>query len=485
MRLLALFIPMLALAAADPAAKSERLPVPDAAAQLKAEKTIKDVFKAEYAKKKIADQVDLASTLLKQADETSDDPVSRFVLLRESRDLAAKAGDAALAVKAVDELTRLYDLPAVKSRLETLELLDKSISTVAASKPVFELAMPAAEEAIVADDYESALRFLRVAQSAAGKSKVAASIAASNARVKDVEKLKVEFEKTKTDRDTLKINPDDAAAAERVGRFLCLFKGDWNTGLPLLAKAKDTKLAVLAMKDLENPEKAAARIELADAWYDFAATLDKASQSEAQLRAERWYKEALAELSGLTKTRVEKRIDEIEKLTQRNSTSTPSGWTVIFRSSDPSIWNTDVRKNANHLATKLDKAPDKTRYLRLTDCANSAYVIVEMIKDNIGKRIEENGYGWNGTAVLDWKGYHLGVYDVNMTAATPGDICIHVPGILQGLRGWGFGNRFRIDDRTGHSWAGKAITPVVFEIAVKTTELTPEEARHLLKKKGK
>jgi hypothetical protein len=475
---------MLALAA-DPAEKSERMPVPDAAAQAKAEKTIKDIYKAEYAKKKLADQIDLAEKLLKQSDDTGDDPAARFVLLREARELAAKAGETGLASKAGDEIVRLYEVPALKSKLETLELLDKSVSSPTASKPVFELAFAAIDEAIAADDYDAAGKFARIATSTAGKTKVAANNTAAATRGKDIERLKTEFDKIKLDRETLKNNPDDAAAAERVGRFLCLHKGDWTMGLPLLAKGKDAKLSALAKKDLENPEAAAARVELGDAWFELAAMQDKALQSETQLRAMHWYKEAVADLSGLTKTRIEKRIAEIEKLATPASAATPGGWTVLFRSNDPTIWGKDVRKSFSHQATKLDKAPDKTRYLRLTDAGKSAYVIIEMTKENLGKRIEENGYGWNGTAVLDWKGYHLGIYDMTMTAMTPGDICIHVPGILQGLRGWGFGNRFRIDDRTGYSWAGKVIPPTTVEIAVKTGDLTPEESRHLLKKKGK
>jgi hypothetical protein len=92
MRVAAVFLAILLLSTAQPA---DRLPVPDQASQLKAEKTIKDLFRTEYAKKKSADQVELAGKLLKQAEETNDDSTGRFVLLREARDIAARAGDAA------------------------------------------------------------------------------------------------------------------------------------------------------------------------------------------------------------------------------------------------------------------------------------------------------------------------------------------------------------------------------------------------------
>src|SRR6185295_2482671 len=57
-----------------------RLPVPDAAVQREAEKSIKDLFKAEYAKKTAADRQALAIALLEQAGKVGDDPGGLWVL---------------------------------------------------------------------------------------------------------------------------------------------------------------------------------------------------------------------------------------------------------------------------------------------------------------------------------------------------------------------------------------------------------------------
>jgi hypothetical protein len=487
MRLLALFLPMFAIAAADQAEKSERLPIPDAAAQAKAEKTIKDVFKAEYTKKKIADQLDLAGKLIKQAEDTGDDPAARFVLLREARELAAKAGDALLTGRAVEEIVRLYDVPPLKAKVEMLEILERSVSSPAASKPVFEQALDAVEVAVAVDDYEAANKLVKVAIATAARTKVAANNAAAAARAKDLERLKFEFDKTKPDREVLKNKPDDPSAAERVGRFLCLFKGDWSAGLPLLVKGKDEKLVALARKDLDNPETAAARIELGDAWFDLAATSDKDLQPELQLRAQHWYKLAIGDLTGLTRTRIEKRMAEIEKSTAGRGSGGggASGWTILFRSSDPSIWNQEVRKGPNHQAIKLDQAPKDIRFLRMTEPAKSSYVIIPMTKERLPKQFEQDGIGWTGTAHFEWEGRQLGIYDPEWNKPKRGDVVVYVPGFFQGIRGWGFGPCFE-ERRQGYAWNGVNLPKAtVLEIAVNAGELTFEESKHLLKKKGK
>ncbi len=71
---------------ADPA------PVPPAAAITAAEKTIRDVYKVDYAKKKAPEQVEFARKLLKAGDTTTNDPSAPYALFQEARNLATRAG---------------------------------------------------------------------------------------------------------------------------------------------------------------------------------------------------------------------------------------------------------------------------------------------------------------------------------------------------------------------------------------------------------
>jgi hypothetical protein len=61
-------------------------------------------------------------------------------------------------------------------------------------------------------------------------------------------------------------SPEDAAANLALGKFLCFVIGNWNEGLPILAKGGDDQFAHTARRDLEPKENALFSIEVADMW---------------------------------------------------------------------------------------------------------------------------------------------------------------------------------------------------------------------------
>jgi formylglycine-generating enzyme required for sulfatase activity len=109
-----------------------------------------------------------------------------------------------------------------------------------------------------------------------------------------------------------------------MGRYLCLTKGNWEAGLPLLALSGDAKLKDLAKKELAKPGVTMAQVELADGWSEFAENEKQPAKANLQRRALRWYQQALPELTGLTKTRVEKTVQELVKLTEPKKSITNS-----------------------------------------------------------------------------------------------------------------------------------------------------------------
>jgi hypothetical protein len=114
-------------AASKPAAELlARLPVPDAAKQKEAEKSVRDLFKSEYAKKAPADRQALAAALLDQAARTADDPSGRWVLYREAQEIAVQAGDPKLAVAAVDGAARVFDIDALAQKNAALTAIGKT-----------------------------------------------------------------------------------------------------------------------------------------------------------------------------------------------------------------------------------------------------------------------------------------------------------------------------------------------------------------------
>ena len=98
---------------------------------------------------------------------------------------------------------------------------------------------------------------------------------------------------------TLKEKPDDPEANLALGKYRCFNRGDWDKGLPMLAKGDDGKLKALAEKDIAGAASAKEQAKLADAWWNVSRG-----------RAIYWYEQALPGLAGLEKDRVEKRIGE-------------------------------------------------------------------------------------------------------------------------------------------------------------------------------
>lgn len=92
----------------------------------------------------------------------------------------------------------------------------------------------------------------------------------------------------------LQADPSDADANLTVGRFLCFDKGDWDAGLPLLAKGSDGALANLAKSDVSVSDVAIVRIVLGHDWWDYAATQQGAAKVRCQERAAFWYLKSLA-----------------------------------------------------------------------------------------------------------------------------------------------------------------------------------------------
>lgn len=312
-RLLACALVLLLLVPVIAEGPAKKLPAPDAAAQAAAEKLIKSLFKDDYLKKRPADQLALSAKLLDQARETKDDPTARFVLLREARDLAVQAGDVAQALRIVDELGREFDVSQSGLKAAVLEAAAALPATPTLSKTIAESALEVIDEAVAADEFEAAGKLLKLADVAAQKAKSVPLVSSVQARAKEVDGVRKEFEKAKAAAETLAKDPKDADANVTYGKFLCLRKADWEKGLPLLLEGSDAKLKELAVKELRNPTEPADQVDLAEAWIDYAAKQVGPDKTALQMRAYHWLRQARPKVTGLTKTKVEKAMTTLPR----------------------------------------------------------------------------------------------------------------------------------------------------------------------------
>jgi hypothetical protein len=160
-------------------------------------------------------------------------------------------------------------------------------------------------------------------------------------------------------------------------------------------------------------------------------------------------------------------------------------WTVLFRSDDPSVWDTDSK--GKKYAIPLEKAPEKFKYLRLRRMDSGEAQILRLTPDDLQNGTPPNpevGYWWNGTAKEDWKGRHLGIVKGprNKFPVPKGMICTMTDG-WDAFTGSGFGHKAFVNDGQYYCWRGKEIKKTVFEIAVSDGPLDAVDKADLLPKR--
>lgn len=287
----------------------DKAPEPDANAQKEKLKTVKDLFKDEYAKKTPADQAALAKTLLNRGGEMKDDPVAYYVMLREARDLAAGSGDIETALHAVDEIAKAFTVQPAALKLAALAKASAASKDAEVHRAIARAYLALVAEAVRSDDYDSAVAAVGKAEASAKAAQDPVLPGKALELQKDLPGLKSEFQKVKADLD--KPSPADA---EAVGRYLCFVRGAWEPGLPHLVNGAKGPLKAAADKDLSKPTDAEKMLEVADAWWDLSLK-EKSPWRKARIaaRAAEWYEQASSTATGLTKVKVDKRLAELEE----------------------------------------------------------------------------------------------------------------------------------------------------------------------------
>jgi len=166
----------------------------------------------------------------------------------------------------------------------------------------------------------------------------------------------------------------------------------------------------------------------------------------------------------------------VEKIAAELKDDTKPGWTVIFRSDDPAVWDTDRSTGTLSYAVPLSKIGGPIRYLKLTRPTTGQFVIVPMRAMWLaGIRSVTKVHGWQGSkARISSGGYCLGIYSRSSRSRS------RRIDVTYGYGGWGFGYD-RTARKMAYTWAGAAIGKTTFEIAVTNSELTPDEAKALLR----
>jgi hypothetical protein len=283
--------------------------VPSDADQEKSETTIKQVLQSDYAKaSRPSDKQALARKLLRKAKGTDDDPIHRFVLLREARDIATEVGAIGTAMEAIDGIARWHEVDALQMKTDALAKIVK-VPRPTESMATHALTIVALlDDAIAVDQYELAKRLAPLILLVAQKSTNNEFVKIATNRAKEIEPLEIAHNEMKAASEILEANPNDPEANLIVGRFLCLAKGDWENGIAKLALSSDETLKSLASMEQETlPDSLA----LADGWWKYSESIEGVLRIQAQSHAAEWDRRALPNLTGINKSKVEQRIASV------------------------------------------------------------------------------------------------------------------------------------------------------------------------------
>jgi len=318
-------------AAADSAAPlvPQKLPVPEAGAQAQAEKLVRQVHQPDKLKTG-SDKAALAKKLILQSAESTADPAARYVLLQTARELSVQTDDGLTAWDAIEQLSDAYQVDGFALKRELLAALAKKARSQAAHKGIAQQALAAVDQALAQDQFDVAREFAKLAFKEAGSARDKEAVQAVRAKEKEIEDSAGAFAKVEQAAATLKERPGDAEASLSLGKYLCLVRGDWHKGLPLLAAGSDEELKELAGRELKRPSTPEEQAALADAWYERMAKAAPAEKKQLELHAADWYLEAVPRLTGLARGKLEKRLEGIRALNEK-------GARRIFNPADGSV----------------------------------------------------------------------------------------------------------------------------------------------------
>jgi hypothetical protein len=287
-------------------AQTERAKVPDDPAQNRVETTLKQIYKIEYAYANPADRRAFARKLQQQSQDPKSDIATKFVLLREARDVAASAGDVQLALRIVEDMDRSFVIAAREHKATVLNLASRSIDSVESAAVYISAGIALMQEYSSVGDYAAAGKLAHPITTMAAQTRNPHIISGVRNRISQLRDAQVEYDKIKLAMN--RPSPNDTNGDLAAGKFACFFKDDWQYGLGRLSTCVDAKLRETAKRDLDVPKTAADRLALANAWWDLAQKQPAHARLRLEARARQWYRLAANELGGLDKAMAEKRI---------------------------------------------------------------------------------------------------------------------------------------------------------------------------------
>ena len=297
--------------------KPERLTVPGEEAQRRITgqlMQIHDLNKRRTSEEKIKLAAELFA--IGKNSENSDE---KYVLLDKAAELAAEGSDPARALAIVDQLGATFEIDLLQAKVRVLENCATAATTPAAIGDLVKNADAVIDAALDEEQFDVAVDVAAEVYRACSKSCGKEFRKQALQRRKDVEDLAQRWKQIKQARAKLETSPDDPQANLMLGKYLCFEMGDWQQGLPHLAKGDDAELKQLAARDTSlPPADPNEQAKLGDAWWDLAQSRKGEEKAALAARAGYWYEQAVPKMpAGLAKSRIEKRMIQMMTVSKK------------------------------------------------------------------------------------------------------------------------------------------------------------------------
>ncbi len=220
-----------------------------------------------------------------------------YAALELTRDLAEVAADVDAGFEAIERLENQWELDGRPMR-RALVLATALTAEGDQRKSVGARSLDLAGEYIDLQEYELATELIDHPE----LKKIAYQNLDLQPRREKLEVREIEeFRLVRQHFEALKLPSPKPIHQHTAGYYLCFKRGDFERGLPLLAKGDFAAFAELAARDLKNPADPLQQLELAQAWLKLARSeIRKAAEQDSALRRAQHWLSASQRGSGMT-----------------------------------------------------------------------------------------------------------------------------------------------------------------------------------------
>lgn len=292
--------------------RKDRHSVPDPASRVKARKVFEEVYAEALKGRSPTARRKLAQQLIDEAGKADAGSVDRFVLLSGAIQAAEEAQSLPLCFIAAHDLAGEFDVDELATKSKAVvKVYSTSMSPELASSSNIQSLLDFSEKLLAVDDFvaiapvESVLRrVLPMIPDGDLKVQVADQI-------RNLATVREATQRISPQLAKLKKSPNDPAANFAVGIYRCFVRGQWQEGLPELAKSNDGRLRDVAVAELAHPKAVESICKLAERWLAEAPSQPALSRANIMLHAADLYRSAKAIATGLEAALIDRKLAAI------------------------------------------------------------------------------------------------------------------------------------------------------------------------------